>query len=98
MILNKEIIKKLRMEYGDAFYLLDSEQFKRNFLEFKKEFSSIYGNFNIAYSYKTNYIPKLCKIVNELGGYAEVVSEMEVELAQRCGVSPANIILSLIHI
>lgn len=92
MILNKEIIKKLRMEYGDAFYLLDSEQFKRNFLEFKKEFSSVYGNFNIAYSYKTNYTPKLCKIVNELGGYAEVVSEMEVELAQRCGVSPTNII------
>lgn len=34
----------------------------------------------------------MCKIVNELGGYAEVVSEMEAELAIKCGVKPENII------
>ena len=33
MTINKTIIKKLRNEYGDAFYLLDSEQFKKNYLE-----------------------------------------------------------------
>lgn len=92
MIINKEIIGKLREEYGEAFYLLDSEQFRNNFLELKNTFSRIYPYFNIAYSYKTNYTPKLCKIVNELGGYAEVVSEMEVELALRCGVKPERII------
>lgn len=89
---NSKVIKNLRNEYGEAFYLLDSEQFKNNFLELKKAFASIYPNFNIAYSYKTNYTPKLCKIVNELGGYAEVVSEMEAELAIRCGVDPSHII------
>ena len=92
MIINKNLIKDLRNEYGDAFYLLDSEQFKKNYLELKNAFSEIYSNFNIAYSYKTNYTPKLCKIVNELGGYAEVVSEMEAELAIKCGVKPENII------
>lgn len=92
MIINKEIISKLREEYGEAFYLLDSEQFRNNFLELKNTFSEIYPHFNIAYSYKTNYIPKFCKIVNELGGYAEVVSEMEAELAIRCGVEPKRII------
>lgn len=92
MDINSEIIKKLRTEYGDAFYLLDSVQFRKNFLELKEAFSSIYANFNIAYSYKTNYTPKFCKIVNELGGYAEVVSEMEAELALKCGVEPSCII------
>lgn len=92
MKINSKVIKNLRNEYGEAFYLLDSEQFKNNFLELKKSFASIYPNFNIAYSYKTNYTPKLCKIVNELGGYAEVVSEMEAELAIRCGVDPSHII------
>ena len=92
MIINKNVIKDLRNEYGDAFYLLDSEQFKKNYLELKNAFSEIYSNFNIAYSYKTNYTPKLCKIVNELGGYAEVVSEMEAELAIKCGVKSENII------
>ena len=92
MELNKDLVIKLRDLYGDAFYLLDSYQFKKNFDEVKRIFSSIYSNFNIAYSYKTNYTPKLCKIVNELGGYAEVVSEMELELALKCGVLPKNII------
>ncbi len=77
---------------GDAFYLLDSDKFRKNYLELKDAFSEIYPNFNIAYSYKTNYTPKLCKIVNELGGYAEVVSDMELTLALRAGVSPEKII------
>lgn len=92
MNINSDVLNKLRCEYGEAFYLLDSAQFRMNFLELKEAFSSIYPNFNIAYSYKTNYTPKLCKIVDELGGYAEVVSEMEAELALRIGVSPEKII------
>lgn len=92
MVINSAIVKNLRKEYGETFYLLDSNQFRTNFLELKEAFSSIYPNFNIAYSYKTNYTPKLCKIVNELGGYAEVVSDMEMELALRCGVEHSRII------
>lgn len=90
--MHKELIEELRNKYGDAFYLLDSMQFRSNYQELKNAFSAVYPNFNIAYSYKTNYTPKLCKIVNELGGYAEVVSEMELELALRIGVEPRNII------
>lgn len=92
MQINSAILVELRKEYGDAFYLLDSEQYIMNYLELRETFREIYPNFNIAYSYKTNYTPKLCKIVNELGGYAEVVSEMELEIAFRVGVKPNRII------
>lgn len=92
MNINSVILDELRKEFGETFYLLDSAQFKKNYIELKKQFSEIYPRFNIAYSYKTNYVPKLCKIVNDFGGYAEVVSEMEVELALRVGVSPERII------
>ena len=92
MEINSIKIKELRQTYGDAFYLLDSTQFRRNFTELKEAFGKIYPNFNIAYSYKTNYTPKLCKIVNEMGGYAEVVSEMELEIARRVGCKPERII------
>ena len=85
-------MKQLTEKIGDAFYMLDSNQFKQNFIELKSEFTSIYPNFNIAYSYKTNYTPKLCRIVNDLGGYAEVVSDMEMEIALRIGVDPKKII------
>lgn len=92
MIINKQVISNLRKEYGDAFYLLDSEQYRNNVLELRDTFRKIYPNFNIAYSYKTNYTPRFCKIINELGGYAEVVSEMELEIALRIGVKPDRII------
>ena len=90
--MDKQIIKKLQAEYGEAFYLLDSAQFRKNFAELKAAFNDIYSNWNIAYSYKTNYTPKLCKIVNELGGYAEVVSEMELEIAKRIGCQMDRVI------
>ncbi|MDE7089534.1 MAG: alanine racemase [Prevotella sp.] len=90
--MNKELLEKLTSDYGDAFYILDSAQFESNFRELKKAFSAIYENFNIAYSYKTNYTPKLCKLIDKLGGYAEVVSDMEMEIALRVGVVPEKII------
>ncbi len=92
MEINKSLITGLRAEYGDAFYLLDSAQFRNNYAELKAAFNDIYPNWNIAYSYKTNYTPKLCKIVNELGGYAEVVSEMELEIAKKVGCKMDRVI------
>lgn len=90
--MDRQLIERLRSEYGDAFYLLDSVQFRKNFVELKAAFNEIYPNWSIAYSYKTNYTPKLCRIVNELGGYAEVVSEMELEIARRIGCKVDHII------
>ena len=90
--MNQNTIRGLQTEFGEAFYLLDSAQFRKNFAELKTAFNNIYPNWNIAYSYKTNYTPKLCKIVNELGGYAEVVSEMELEIAKRVGCKMDRVI------
>lgn len=90
--MDKNLLNELVKNYGNAFYLLDVGQFTKNFDELKKAFSDIYPNFNIAYSYKTNYTPLLCRKVNEKGGYAEVVSDMEMEIALRVGVSPEKII------
>lgn len=87
-----DLLKQLSNIYGDAFYLLNSNKFEQNYISLKEAFSSIYPHFNIAYSYKTNYIPKLCKIINNHDGYAEVVSDMELEIALRCGVKIEKII------
>ena len=92
MEIDQNTIRGLQTEFGEAFYLLDSAQFRKNYTELKAAFNDIYPNWNIAYSYKTNYTPKLCKIVNELGGYAEVVSEMELEIAKRVGCKMDRVI------
>lgn len=91
-MITKSQMEELISQFGSAFYILDSKQFRQNYAELKASFSDIYPNFNIAYSYKTNYTPTLCRAVKELSGYAEVVSEMELELALRVGNPPESII------
>lgn len=94
MALNYSILENIEKKFGESFYLLDSNKFADNYDEFLGEFEKFYPKTNIGYSYKTNYTPKLCKIVNEKGGYAEVVSTMEYDLAIRLGVNSKNIIVN----
>lgn len=91
MMLNYARLAQISQEYGDSFYLLDSGLYEDNYCKMLKAFQKYYTNTHIAYSYKTNYMPKLCRIINRLGGYAEVVSEMELELALNLGVEYENI-------
>jgi len=89
-----EMLEGISNKYGETFYLLDSKQFETNFKELQKAFRDIYPNTHIAYSYKTNYIPKLCKLIDQFGGMAEIVSDMEYSIALKVGVLPQNIVFN----
>lgn len=87
-------IKSLTSQYGSPFYLIDRAKFEANFDALTTAFQSRYSPFVLAYSYKTNYIPYLCRIVRDKGGWAEVVSRMEYDLALKVGSDPARIIFN----
>ena len=87
-------LRELEHDFGEAFFVLDLQAFQRNYKDFLDAFGAIYPRSRIAYSYKTNYIPRLCEEVDRLGGYAEVVSTMEYDLARRVGVDPRRIIFN----
>ena len=89
--LSREKINQISYKFGDSFYVLDAREFELRFKELLKEFRNYYSKTQIAYSYKTNYIPRLCELVDKLGGFAEVVSDMECKLARKVGVSASNI-------
>lgn len=91
MNLSMPLVTQLMRTHGDALYILNSSLFAQNFVEMLTAFRKVYPETHIAYSYKTNYIPSLCRKIHQLGGFAEVVSEMEYELAVRIGVSPTDI-------
>lgn len=81
-------------EYGTPMYLLDLDVFKRNYQELERAYQKQYKPFRIAYSFKTNYTPAICKTVKDLGGYAEVVSDLEYQMAKRYGFDPGDIIVN----
>ncbi len=80
--------------YGSPFYLFDRERFRANVERFGLAMEKRYTPFLLGYSYKTNYLPAACRVVKELGGYAEVVSRLEYELALRLGYEHRNIIFN----
>ncbi len=94
MSLDYNVLHNIEKQFGESFYILDSKKFSANFNEFLGEFTKIYPKTNIGYSYKTNYTPKLCRIIDQKGAYAEVVSTMEYDLAIKIGVNPKNIIVN----
>ena len=78
-------LKALDDSFGSPFYIMDSSQYRQNINNFLNSFRRRYGKVISGYSFKTNYVPALCRVAKEEGCYAEVVSEMEYELAERIG-------------
>ena len=79
-------------KYPHGFYFFNIEKLKQNYDAMSEAFSKRFSSFSIAYSYKTNYTPYLCKILKDKGAIAEVVSEMEMKLALTLGYEGKKII------
>ena len=81
MDFNLETIRKLEAEFGNPLYVLDESSFIQNYRAFETALKRQYPKYQLSYSFKTNYTPYICSLVKKLGGYAEVVSGFEYELA-----------------
>lgn len=92
--LGRDRLCQLLAEHGDSIYLLDTEAYRRNIREFFAQFRKRYPRIGLGHSYKTNYIPQLCKAAYAEGAYAEVVSRMEFDMALCLGAAPERIILN----
>jgi len=86
MILDRNILEIVEKREGASFYIADLEQFEKNYNILLNSYRKYYKNTSIAYSYKTNYLPDFCKIIDKNDGFAEVVSGMEMQLALKIGV------------
>lgn len=87
----KLIHEELKNINSEAVYISKPENFETEYDLLINSFRKHYDNVNIAYSFKTNYIPDFLNIVKNKKGYAEVVSIMELELALKVGFLPKNI-------
>lgn len=87
-----QTVKELIKQNGTPFYLFDEKGFVDNYRKLENTFKAIYPEYQISYSYKTNYTPFVCQLVKSLGGYAEVVSDMEYTLAKKIGYANSQIV------
>lgn len=83
--INYKLLTVLDQKFGSPFYIMDGETYRNNINNFVAAFKKRYGKVIAGYSFKTNYVPALCQIAKNEGCFAEVVSEMEYELAEKIG-------------
>lgn len=88
-----QVIQFVR-KYGSPLYVFHVKEFENNYLTLLNTFRAIYPKYNIGYSFKTNYTPAVVQKVKDLGGLAEVVSDMEYKLAKRIGYESKDIIFN----
>lgn len=89
---SEDFINLIKKEYGSPVYIFDEVSFVDNYNTLKNAFQKYYPKYNIAYSYKTNYTPYICKLVHSMGGLAEVVSDFEYYVAKSVGYDSSSII------
>ncbi len=92
--MNDSIIKEAAEKFGTPLHIFDAERFDRNYKELDLELNRFYPKHRIAYSFKTNYTPAVCKRVLKMGGLAEVVSGMEYNLARKIGFEGTQIVVN----
>lgn len=76
------------------YYLIHRNLLDENIAEFKTALNSNWENSQLCYSVKTNSLPWLLKHLNNNDVFAEVVSDEEYYLAQKCGFKENHIIFN----
>ncbi len=94
MISRRELVLELVRRYGSPLYVFDQAAFVQNYHQLTDAFRRCYENYSIAYSFKTNYTPYIAGLVERLGGFGEVVSGMEYEIAKRVGFPDNRIVFN----
>ena len=90
-------VTELLKKFGSPLYVLSEKVIRNKFREINQAFSSRYPKFQMAWSYKTNYLDAVCRIFHHEGSWAEVVSWFEYEKALHNGVDPEKL-FSTAHI
>lgn len=83
MVLNHQTLHNLSHLAGGTFYLFDENRFIENYSQLRERLRHYHSNTQVAYALKANYMPRICELINEMGGMAEVVSRFEFNIALR---------------
>ena len=89
--MNKRAMKK-NEEPKTPYFVIDVSVLDAGVDSLRRALDASWSNNIIGYSYKTNSLPWVVTHMNELGCYAEVVSDDEYLLAQHVGVAPDSVI------
>jgi diaminopimelate decarboxylase len=87
-------VGELARRFGSPLFVVSEARLRGEFREFQQAFRARYRDTAVAYSYKTNYLTGIRAILHEEGAWAEVVSGLEYEMAERLGIPGGRIVFN----
>ena len=75
-------------------YVVNVPRLLERFENFRSAFNRHFARSSVAVSYKTNYLPAMLTRLHQAGAWAEVVSPLELSLADRLGVKPEHVVVN----
>lgn len=82
-------VEDLVAEYGSPLFVFSERTIVDRYHDLFDALTRRYAKVRMAWSYKTNYLGGICKVLHREGAWAEVVSEFEYDKALALGV-PAD--------
>jgi len=76
------------------YYSIDLQKLEKNLSDLRKSFSTLWPNFMVGYSFKTNNLPWIASWMKSQQVLAEVVSTPEYELAKYVGYDDSQVIIN----
>jgi diaminopimelate decarboxylase len=87
-------ISELVDAYGSPLFVFSERSLRERVRELRAQLGRRVANFDLAWSYKTNYLGAICKVFHQEGSLAEVVSGMEMKKALAAGVAGRQILFN----
>lgn len=73
---------ELAQKYGTPLYVMDEDQIIRNYKSYREGMDSFYdGDGNVIYAGKAFLCKEMCRVIDRLGGWLDVVSDGELYTA-----------------
>jgi diaminopimelate decarboxylase len=85
-------VRSLVEEFGSPLFVFSEHGIREKARRMREAFTSRYENTRFAWSYKTNYLGAVCRVLHDEGWMAEVVSDFEYQKARKLGIAVKDII------
>lgn len=94
LILDENSSTELIKEFGSPLLVFSPRRLIENYETVFKAFKRHFNNNIIAYAFKANYLPSVCSVLSNMGSGAEVMTGLELYLAQQSGFDPAKMVFN----
>jgi len=93
LLIDNTLLNEILKTYTTPLMIFLENRVRNNINTFRKVFKSVFNNFQCFYSFKANFLPEICNIVQSEGLGAELIGLPELKLALKLQFPPNKIIV-----